>query len=252
MGESEELLDIHQAAAFLQVSVTSLRRWTDAGRLACLRVGRRRERRFRRSDLVAFLEDEPAARASGHAAAQHAREGVTSIGGIDVAHGTHLFGCYASDLARATIAAGFLADGVRPKSACFLAAEPDAAKMVIAHLERRVPALRARIDAGDLVITRLADSASEQLAFWESALLAATRGGATSVRLVGDVWKLEQSIGPRGLIEYEESLDRLIARRFPLVTLCLYDVRRFGSAAMLAALKGHPDTFGYPAERILG
>ena len=60
MSEADELLDIEQGAKFLNVSETSLRRWTNAGRLACLRVGRRRERRFRRSDLLAFMEDQPA------------------------------------------------------------------------------------------------------------------------------------------------------------------------------------------------
>ena len=60
MSEADELLDIEQAAKFLNVSETSLRRWTNAGRLACLRVGRRRERRFRRADLLAFMEDQPA------------------------------------------------------------------------------------------------------------------------------------------------------------------------------------------------
>ena len=54
-ADAEPLLDIEQAARFLNVSETSLRRWTNDGRLACLRVGRRRERRFRKADLLAFL-----------------------------------------------------------------------------------------------------------------------------------------------------------------------------------------------------
>src|SRR4029077_13908040 len=56
IADPNELLDIGQAAAFLNVSEASLRRWTNSGRLACLRVGRRRERRFRREDLLGFLE----------------------------------------------------------------------------------------------------------------------------------------------------------------------------------------------------
>ena len=48
MSDTEALLNIEQAAHFLNVSETSLRRWTNDGRLACLRVGRRRERRFRK------------------------------------------------------------------------------------------------------------------------------------------------------------------------------------------------------------
>jgi len=49
MSEPHEYLNIEQAARLLNVSETSLRRWTNSGRLACLRVGRRRERRFRRA-----------------------------------------------------------------------------------------------------------------------------------------------------------------------------------------------------------
>src|SRR5207245_2886205 len=43
---TSDLLDIREAAAFLRVSETSLRRWTNAGRLPCLRIGGRRERRL--------------------------------------------------------------------------------------------------------------------------------------------------------------------------------------------------------------
>src|SRR5437870_12814311 len=55
MAHEPELLDIAQAAVFLHVSQMSLRRWTNPGRLPCFRVGGRRERRFRRADLLAFL-----------------------------------------------------------------------------------------------------------------------------------------------------------------------------------------------------
>jgi excisionase family DNA binding protein len=60
MSAPEEFLDIRQAAQFLQVSEASLRRWTHSGQLGYLRVGRKRERRFRRADLLAFMEDQPA------------------------------------------------------------------------------------------------------------------------------------------------------------------------------------------------
>jgi len=65
MSDPDNLLDISQAARFLQVSETSLRRWTNAGQLACLRVGLKRERRFRRADLLAFMEDQPAKSSTG-------------------------------------------------------------------------------------------------------------------------------------------------------------------------------------------
>ena len=66
MAFDSELLDIAQAAALLQVSEASLRRWTNRGRLPCLRIGGRRERRFRQADLMAFLEPDASALPAGH------------------------------------------------------------------------------------------------------------------------------------------------------------------------------------------
>ena len=43
----EQLLNMKQAARMLNVSAVSLRRWTNAGKLACLRVGPKRERQRR-------------------------------------------------------------------------------------------------------------------------------------------------------------------------------------------------------------
>lgn len=52
----DRLLGIKDAARFLSVSVTSLRRWSDSGEVPCYRVGKAGHRRFRQSDLLAYLE----------------------------------------------------------------------------------------------------------------------------------------------------------------------------------------------------
>src|SRR5258706_7075469 len=49
------LLTIEEAAQHLNVSKTSLRRWTKLGTLPCVRVGARQERRFMLQDLERFL-----------------------------------------------------------------------------------------------------------------------------------------------------------------------------------------------------
>src|SRR2546427_3142011 len=49
------LLTIDEAAQYLNVSKTSLRRWTKLGTLPCVRVGARHERRFLQQDLERFL-----------------------------------------------------------------------------------------------------------------------------------------------------------------------------------------------------
>lgn len=55
-AETSPLLDVREAARFLRVSETSIRRWSDSGRLKCYRVGMARHRRFSLEDLKRFLE----------------------------------------------------------------------------------------------------------------------------------------------------------------------------------------------------
>src|SRR3989441_11215587 len=108
MNHEDDLLDIKQAARFLKVSETSLRRWTNAGRLACLRVGRKRERRFRRADLLAFVEEQPVGVAP---LARPSQVHYPDSGATPLSQESHLCGLYASDLSRVNLAVAFLAEG---------------------------------------------------------------------------------------------------------------------------------------------
>src|SRR5207249_5446685 len=152
-----ELLDIREAAAFLRVSETSLRRWTNAGRLRCLRIGGRRERRFRREDLLALLGG----------------DGGTAT---SVPH-HHICGLYTSDLDRVREAAAFLAAGLQPRTLCLLVAATDVQRAVIALLERDQPSIRSDVKAGRLVLAEYRESASAQLEFWRARMRAALKHG---------------------------------------------------------------------------
>jgi excisionase family DNA binding protein len=55
MSKLKSLLTLEQAATYLAVSKTTLRRWTNDGRLACHRVGPRNERRFDADVLDVFV-----------------------------------------------------------------------------------------------------------------------------------------------------------------------------------------------------
>ncbi len=229
--DRDDLLDIKQAAQFLNVSETSLRRWTNAGRLACLRVGRKRERRFRRADLLAFVEEQPA-------------------GAPPVAH---LCGLYASAQSRAKLAADFLADGLQARSVNYLAAAPDARDQIVADLERRRPSLKADIEAGRLVLLAYpdVDEAQAYHDHWDGMFSAARRSGADSLRTVGDV-----SGGPAlrlacdEVLEYERLYSEL-AQRFRVATLCLYDVRHASGLDVLDVLQCHHDFFPHPVDRLI-
>lgn len=49
------LMTLDEAAAYLGVAKVTLRRWTRDGHLACVRIGKRQDRRFRRTDLDAYI-----------------------------------------------------------------------------------------------------------------------------------------------------------------------------------------------------
>jgi len=236
MSDQEELLDIKQAARFLKVSETSLRRWTNSGRLACLRVGHRRERRFRRRDLLAFAEEQPA--------------GAPARSELPQTEGSHLCGLYASELSRVNLAVAFLAEGLLPETVSYLAAEPEARRQIVVHLERRRPSIEADVAAGRLVLAQYASSARAQLDFWETSFAAAATARARSLRVVGDVsGGLGKRLAPHELVEYEQSYDKL-RLRFGVGTLCLYDVRHSSGLDVLDVLKVHRDVFRYPVERL--
>ena len=242
----EALLDIKGAARFLRVSTTSLRRWTNSGRLACLRVGGRRERRFRLADLVAFLREQPARR---HEAAlvPRASEHV-SIGGMALPFGTHLCGFYSTNKGRAKLAVSFLAGGLVPGSVCYLVADRAVQREILARLGMDQAALQREIAAGRLVLVEHAATRQAQQKNFEQLFMTAIAGGAHSLRLVGDVWGVARKLTRDDLVEFEEAYDQ-VSRRLPLVSLCLYDVRRFSSLDTLRALRGHGDGFRHPVER---
>jgi len=218
--QTAELLDIREAAEFLRVSETSLRRWTNAGRLPCVRIGGRHERRFRRSDLLAFVGGE---RPAG-----------------EPLSGTHLCSLYTSELRRAQDAATFVAAGVRPGTLCLLVAATGVQQAVIELLARARPSIRRDIKAGRLQLAEYRDSATAQLEFWRVRMGAALKNGMSRVLVVGDV-----SAGALGrlpfpeILEYEAEFGRSIARAFPVATLCQYDARKISGLDAAGLLQCH-------------
>ena len=215
-----ELLDIAQAAALLKVSAASLRRWTNTGRLQCFRVGGRRERRFRRADLLALLQ-----RQGGAAAVRTHR---------------HICGFYSTDAARAGLAADFLAQGLANGSACVLLAEPKVRAAVMTQL-----------DGQDVEEAAYASVLTAQLQLWEERFDAALGRGATSLWVVGDVsgGRIGRAPFPQ-VLKYEHAYDSL-AHRYPVTTLCLYDARRVSGVESARMLHVHPDLFHEPVATLV-
>ena len=174
------------------------------------------------------------------------------VGGIALAQGTHMCSFYTSDAGRTKLAVGFLADGLRQGSACHLLANDASTRDVLAQLEQHVSDIQADIDAGRLVLQSYGDSIAAHLESVEAALIASVRRGAQAIRVLGNVSEspfTTQSIDR--IVQYEQDYERLFARRFPLVTLCQYDARKYSGVELCSVLNCHHDTFRYPVERLI-
>jgi len=74
------LLTLTEASAVLGVSKITLRRWTKSGAIRCVRIGRRKDRRFRPADIEEYIVahlGEPAAANAPAAAGEAGGSGVT-------------------------------------------------------------------------------------------------------------------------------------------------------------------------------
>ena len=245
---AEDLLDIKQAAQILQVSEISLRRWTDAGRLPCMRIGGRRERRFRRSDLEQFLEHQATAgdpdKGSPHAYVQ--------LEDLRVPYGTHLCAFYESDAGRLKLGLPFLSEGLRAGDLCFLIATPAAAASLVAALPASDTRKADLPPVADLVVHGGARGPADMYNYFCEAFLGATARGR-KCRVLGDMaCFLIAGAEVAALLAFETRFNQSLAHHFPVVSLCQYDTRVFSGTAVIGALRCHEDTLKYPLTRFLG
>jgi len=246
-----DLLNIKQAAQLLNVSEISLRRWTDSGRLACLRIGVRRERRFRRSDLMAFPEQQTVAHRDD--TSKDGRSLEIYLEGMAIDYGKHLCAFYETDLGRTKMAVPFLADGLKTGDVCFLVAAREAQVDILNALGAVYPKLDAALRTKRLIVSDGEDSAEDMFRYLERHFVEATRAGHHALRVLGDMaWFPAQGLDLDELQAFEQRYNHALAHRFPVVALCQYDVREFSGRGVLGALKCHEDTFDYPVSRFLG
>jgi len=251
--DPDQLLDIRQAAHFLNVSVVSVRRYTDSGILKCIRVGRRPERRFRWADLEAFLAQErERADAPPAADAPHPHPARVILEGIEIDYGNHLCQLYEGDNGRAKMAVPFIADGLVAGDGCFLVASEPTRGALLNAIGQRRDLLDSDIESGRLRIVSCAKSGNEMLERLEHDFSQAIREGYNFLRLLGDMaWFFDAGLDSKDLVDFEMRYDRIIGHSYPVVSLCLYDARRFTGVDILRALKSHEDTFNLPLSRFL-
>ena len=247
--EMTGLLTIDEAARYLAVSKTSLRRWTGLGTLACVRVGARRERRFRREDLDRILNPDRPDRPAPAAAVQP-YDPIAVIGeaaGRGVPRHVCLHFHDRDELWR--LFRPHVLDHLRR-----------GAPMLYVHEEHSRADVQARLRAEGFDPDRLSDDGllrllvpaeaylrtggfvpERMIDFMEAAILDRRAAGHEVVLISGEMtWCLSGAPGVDGMIEYEKRLNQLL-ERYPAVTIvCHYDMHRLSGAVTLGALCSHP------------
>ena len=245
---TSRLLTIEEAARHLNVSKTSLRRWTKLGTLPCVRVGARRERRFLEQDLDRFLHPEeraPEAAAAGalatalDALAEAASRGVARHVALlfhDRDELWRLFRPYVLDhLQRGAPMLYVHEEQSRDDVVTRLRAEGwDAERLADDGLLRLLVPTEAYLRTGTFAPERMID-------FMEAAILDRRAAGHEVMLISGEMtWYLSGAPGVDGMSEYECRLNGLLAR-YPQVTIvCHYDMHRLSGAVTLGALCSHP------------
>ena len=241
---SDKLLTTREAARFLRASEASLRRWADAGLLPASRVGRRRARRFREDDLLTFMGPE-------HGGLSRAATGLPrtiSLESMFIGLGSHLGSFYSSDAGRLRLGLPFLRDGIQSGQACVLFALPDAQAQYLQGLRREGLDVEATQHSGLLTMLSLPPpplSPEQFIALLEGLFIDITRQRPAPFRFLGEpIAGLAAMQSVTAFLSLEHQCGAL-AKRFPVVILCAYDVREFDGQTIIECLKLHHDTFAY-------
>lgn len=239
-----QLLTIDEAAKYLNVSKTSLRRWTNEGRLACIRVGPRGERRFRVEDMQGFLEPTHRGRPAdiedpGQVLGPAAAQGIPRHVSTHYSYRDELwrmFRPYVVDhLSRGAPILYIHEAPARDDILSRIAGEGhDPAALVARGLLKLLVPAEAYLRTGAFSAPRMID-------FMESAILDRRAYGHENMLISGEMtWYLSGADGVQAMIPYEMALNDLL-RRYPSVTIvCHYDVNRLPGAITLGALCSHP------------
>ena len=236
----QNLLTIAEAARLLNVSKMTIRRWTNSGKLKCVRMGVRKERRFLEADLLAMLSD-------GDLSDLHTKQDT------DHAPGTHrCVVCDESMQGWDAVVREMLSHNAAGSHITFVGDDERMDRLAEA-LRNNQLALEEMKLAGRIRCLTIEESyllagefsGERAAAFVESTILYATSLGFKQSLFVGwSDWVSQVSyLGEQKLmtevIAYERNLDRLI-RRYPQASvLCPYSFDNLTSKTLLELTSFH-------------
>lgn len=222
----EYLLNIKEAAAFLNVSEMTVRRWTNDGFLKCYRVGGRHARRFNKQDLLTYV--------NGNAAKNDSDLEPLGIENHRVPDGSHITHLSVNSDDSLNAATAFIIQGFIGKESV-LVVSPDAGiENIIDALEHRNVHVDHYRNTGRLHFSQGMDTPLGQSKFISHvASLSENR-----LRVYGDMtWTKVKGWGTKNLVDLEKNVGLKLIKN--MLFLCQYQLDRFSGEEAMMAVETH-------------
>ncbi len=247
MDKAKGLLTLEEAARYLGVSKTSLRRWTNEGRLACHRVGVRRERRFDIRMLTEFLSGDESQTTKAQISSGDVALGLSDMASRGAQRHVCLFYRDAAEQ-WANFKPYFLDhfNAGAPTVYLYDSSTPDE---ISARLAQEGIDAQAAQDSGLLRLFSSRESYLKTGRFSAEQMIETMRGfamglidrGSKKQLLVGEMsWFFTGAEGVEEIHDYESRLNELLDQLPSVTIVCHYDVTRFDAENALQACCSHP------------
>lgn len=219
----EPLLDIKNAARFLNVSEITIRRWTNSGKLKCYRVGGKKERRFQMADLEGILED-----------SKDLNPRPLGFGDQKVPAGSHMTHFYSEDKEAFEVSVLYLLEGIRRGDALLAVMPPQKGEKLLQYFALNRYPVGNWVERGRLTLSDGMDSPGEMIRY-----LTGFGAGPAEFRVVGDMlWTFRKGWDLDALRNLEQS-PALAPPVGKGLLLCQYSLEEFSGAHIMMASELH-------------
>lgn len=246
MSDAKRLLTLEEAAQYLGVSKTSLRRWTKDGQLSCHRIGMRGARRFDQKMLEEFLLRRtiggtlaaPGVSATDavHQAAQGGCHKHVCLYFRNPNEQWEAFRTYFLEHYRANLPTTYLhhASSRDRLIECVHNEGIDPQDAINRGLLRLVPAQESYLRQGVF-------SADFMISFIRLIMMRLRADGFSKHLITGEMdWFFSNILGREEIHSYERRLNKVLDDNPDVTIVCQYDITRFNGEGVLQACCSHP------------
>jgi len=169
------------------------------------------------------------------------------VGGLEAEPGDHMCGVFSGEAERDQVLLPFLEAGLASGDKCICVVDGTAPGEIVAALgpTGEAAALTASkqlevIGASDMYLRSGRFSADEVIGAWKAAISDAMYAGQFDVVRAVEAWSRRDVLpGMSELLILESEMNRYLPL-YPQVIVCLYDIDRFGSGAVMNLVMTHP------------